>query len=401
MRMKLTSGLVMLACTGLIASMAAAAPRQVVVVVAEGLNTQTIAFGSGYVKTAFEGGTVALDDLKAQGKTQPADANALAGLKGLLKKAGASGYKTGLVTTADVTAPAALLYDLPMGDGPATAQTLVNSTAFDFIGGGGRANFVPQDVAGSARKDGTDLGKALTAAGGTALLDVESVEAIDREIKGKVLALQGDAPLSYALDRDAGKEAALGDLVHLALQTLGKDNAPFVLVVHDTLLQKALAARDTPALLQQFREIDGVISDVKAARDDQPGLALAVLTTGAGTTPQFTTNVPKEQTDAFYILSELPVSYGGANAALAHPTEESITAFAKEQYKGWQISAQNRAAVLAGTMTPEAAVRASYEPALKIGYTPVMAQGQWLTLGLEGGDPAQALQAWAAQPAGK
>ena len=64
-------------------------------------------------------------------------------------------------------------------------------------------------------------------------------DAQEQEIKGKVLALQSDGSLSYAIDHDPAAEASLSAIAGLAIQTLGANNAPFVLVIHDTLLPKA------------------------------------------------------------------------------------------------------------------------------------------------------------------
>jgi hypothetical protein len=53
-------------------------------------------------------------------------------------------------------------------------------------------------------------------------------------------------------------------------------------------------------------------------------------------------------------------------------------------YKGWKPSDANRAALLAGTMTGEAALRASYEPALKIAYDAAPAATTVWTVGWPG-----------------
>ena len=371
---------------------AQAAPRQIVLVVAEGLNPQLVDFGTAYVKTAFEqGATVAFDELKAQGKAQPAGAEALAGLKGILKTAAANGYKTGLVTTEDVTKTAPLFFDLPEGEGG--ANSLVQGTTFDIIAGGGRSHFM-------------EAKKAWTDAGNSALFDTE---AMDQELKGKTLALQSDAALGYALDRDPDKEASFAELVTLALQALSADDAPFILVVHDTLLTRALAAKDTPAAMEQYRELDAIIADILGTREglEKPeNFGLAVLATGGATVPRFTTELPNERSDAFYILSGLPLSYAKAGLTLEKADEAKLAAFsdpATGKYKGWKLSAENRAALLAGTMTPEAALRASYEPALKISFEPVTAQPMLYTVGLDvAGDLAQTLRMIAsAKPAGQ
>src|SRR4028119_593151 len=92
----------------LLSQTAQATPRQVVVIVTEGLNPQIVDFGTVYTKTAFEGASVAFDDLKATAAPQPAGSTSMTALKGILKTAAANGYKTGLVTSGDVTAVASM-----------------------------------------------------------------------------------------------------------------------------------------------------------------------------------------------------------------------------------------------------------------------------------------------------
>lgn len=373
-----------------------AAPQQVVVVVAEGLSPQVLDLGTAYIKTAYGDNTsVAFDDFKAQAKTATASADTLQALKGVLQTAAANGYKTGLVTTGDVTTVAPLFYNVAGDNSAAIASALVNDAKLDFIAGGGRAHFVPQSTPGSKRTDTFDAAKTLTGTGGSVFFDVQAME---NEAKGKTLALQSNGELNYLIDRDAEQEANFSELVTLALQTLSVDDAPFILVVHDTLINKALAARDTPALVEQFRELDGILADIAGFAENNPDkFGIALVTPGAASAPRFTTQLPNEQVNSFYTISGLPMSYTRAGAALTGADEKKLTTFATDSYKGWTLSDENRAAVLAGTMTPEAALRASYEPALKIAYEPATAQPLAWTVGFDAaGNIAQALQTIAA-----
>jgi hypothetical protein len=105
-------------------------------------------------------------------------------------------------------------------------------------------------------------------AGGSVYFNVES---LDEEAKGRVLALQSDDELSYAIDRDEETQAGFDELVSLAVETRAvRDNAPFVLVVHDTLLAKALADKDTPAAVEQFHLIDNIVGDLLTRRERTP-----------------------------------------------------------------------------------------------------------------------------------
>src|SRR4028118_2075862 len=108
------------ALVSLAAQAVSAAPRQMVVVVAEGLSPQVIDMGTSYARTVAQSVTgdeeaAAFSEFRAQAKTQAAIADsgtaAIESMRGLLKTAAANGYRTGLVTTDDVTKAAALFYD--------------------------------------------------------------------------------------------------------------------------------------------------------------------------------------------------------------------------------------------------------------------------------------------------
>lgn len=365
-----------------VATQAQAAPRQIVIVVAEGLSPQVVDLGSQFVKTpATDDLTSNFDALKVQAKTAAAPANALESMRGLLKTASQNGFKTGLVTTGQVGSVAPLFYDLPATTSP---QDLLGAK-FDFLGGGGRASFVPTQTNMQPGRP------AFQAPGVTPIFDVETFEATDQDLKGRVLALQSDADLTYASDRDAADEAGLSDLTNLAMEVLGRNNAPFVLVVHDTLLAKAIAAKDTPAMFGQFRELDDLVGNVLSAREDNPNLVMALLATGGDTTPRLNAQSPDERSNALFIASGLPLSYSKAGQTIAAADDEALQEFSDEQYKGFTLSPSDRAAIQGGTLTGEAAIRAAYEPALRLSYEAAPASATFYTVGLTGADPLQEL----------
>jgi hypothetical protein len=260
----------------------------------------------------------------------------------------------------------------------------VAGTDFGIIAGGGRAN------AGNAAQQ-------VKAAGGTAMLGVEG---LNEEPKGKVLALQADNALTWNLDRDGETESGFGELVTLALQTLSADDQPFFLIVHDTLLAKALNAKDTPAALEQFKELDGILGDIVGTREgvEKPeDFAIAVLTTGGALSPKFTTELPNERSEALYIVSALPMSYAKAGMTLKGADEAKLKDFAANTYKGWMLKDEVRGEIVAGKTMPESAIRASYEPALKIAFEPAQTGAMvWASNLNLGADVAQSLQAIAA-----
>ncbi|HEX8234810.1 MAG TPA: hypothetical protein VF600_02550 [Abditibacteriaceae bacterium] len=390
-----TLSLLSAALVGLVAQAASAAPRQLVVVVAEGLSPQVIDMGSSYVKTVAQSVTgdeeaVAFSEFRAQAKTQTGIADsgtaAIESLRGLLKTASANGYRTGLVTTDDVTKVAGLFYDIP-GDASSVASTLINTTRVDFLAGGGRSYFVSNKVPGSRRTDDFDASAVLRQAGGTAFLNAEAIENTDVEVKGKTIVLQADDTLSYSIDQNPEREAGFSEMAGLAAQTLaGENNAPFVLVIHNNALSRAIAAKDTPAVLEEFRTLDGIVSDVVGMRNEQAtadNFGVVVLAAGGGSMPKFTSDVATDRSNAVFVVSQLPLSFRGAGAALTGANEERLTQFATEEYKGWKLSNEMRAAILAGSMTPEAAIRAAYEPVIAIGYENMDVKPTVYTLGVD------------------
>ncbi|HEY0075764.1 MAG TPA: hypothetical protein VGB77_16810 [Abditibacteriaceae bacterium] len=345
--------------------------------VSEGVSPQAVDFGRVYLKTAYDqGATVAFDTIKDNSKSMSANADTLGNLKGILKTAAQNGYKTGLVTTEDALKTGAMFYG--------TTPENVAVADFGIIAGGGRAN------AGNAAQQ-------IKAVGGTAMMDVEG---LNEEPKGKVLALQADHALTWNLDRDGETESGFGELVTLALQTLSADDQPFFLIVHDTLLAKALNAKDTPAALEQFKELDGILGDIAGTREglEKPeDFAIAVLTTGGALSPKFTTELPNERAEALYIVSALPMSYAKAGTTLKGADEAKLKDFAANTYKGWMLKDEVRGEIVAGKTMPESAIRASYEPALRIAFEPAQTGAMvWASNLNLGADVAQSLQTIAA-----
>ena len=343
---------------------AQAAPRQMVLVVADGLNPQTTEIGVRYVQKAAgdDASASGIAALKAAGTSAPAPADALSNLKGLLAQARKNGFRTGLISTSDVSKVAPLLVGTPEND----VQALVDQAGLDVLAGGGRGSF----SAGQR----TALGQ-----GNTVFENGAAFEQADAAVKGKLIALQGESELSYAIDRDSDAQAGLADMASLAIDTLaGDNNAPFLLVVHDTLLSKALQAKDTPAAFEQFKEIDAIVSDVITRRGESDTLGVALLATGGTVAPR----ANGDESNALFIVSGLQKSFSGAGKYLQGADAERLTQFSEQDYPGWTISEAQRTGLLAGTLSGEQAVRASYEPAINISFEPVPSTPTLYALGV-------------------
>lgn len=363
-RSSLTTSFLASALTLASAAMAQAAPRQMVLIVAEGLNPQTIEIGTRYVKKAAgdDENASGVAALRTQGASGAAPAEPVASLKGLLASAKASGYRTGLVSTGDVSRDAAMLLGTPEGD----TSALSGPGSPDVLEGGGRASFSAEQ-------------RAALGQGNTMFENGAAFEQADAAVKGKLIALQAESDLSYAIDRDPESQAGLADMASLAIDTLaGKDDAPFLLVVHDTLLGKALQQKDTPAAFEQFKELDSIVSDVLTRRGDKSSLGVALLAGGGTLAPR----ANGDESNALFIVSGLQKSFGGAGKYLQGADAARLTQFAEQDYAGWAITEAQRTALLAGTLDGEAAVRASYEPAIGITFEPVASAPTLYALGV-------------------
>lgn len=330
-----------------------AAPKQYVVIVAEGLSPQVLQLDRDYLRVANDDAalTTSFDGLMENGKAATVSNNAIADMKGLLSLAKSNGYKTGLVTTGDISTVAPLFYDMN-GD---TATALASAQAqYDFIGGGGRANLAT-------------AGDQVKAMGGSYLANADDFAG---DVKGRVLSAQAPGELAYAIDRDPTMQSSLSEMASLAMDKLG--DAPYVLVVHDGLTKKALDARDTPALLEEVRELETITADAASRRDENPDLGIGLVLTGGTTVPRFMDNTSNlDKGNAFFVLNNLGSSFTGAGMKLKGADAETITMFADAndgEYRAWNVTPTQKQQIAAGTLNPETALRASYEPVFKMEY---------------------------------
>jgi hypothetical protein len=371
---------------GLFTASAHAAARQYVVVVSEGLSPQVLDIGKSYLRKSNDepDESTAFDALLAAAKPAKVGAAPLFELSGLLEAAETSGYKTGFVTTGDITADMPIFYDI---SGEVSDALTAANAKYDFIAGGGGAKLA------------ADTGDKIKAAGGTYLPDENS---LDSEMVGRVLAPQAQGDLDYSIDRDPATQAGLTELAVLAIDTMGAGDTPFVLIVHDTLIKKALETKDSPGLVEQVRELNSIVTDASSRHEDNPDFRAAFVFTGGLPSPRFNTSVVAEQQSALLTLSNMLVSFAGAGKKLQGADADAITTFADPTdglYRGWKVTPEVRDQIAAGTLAPEAALRAAFEPILKLDYTAPVAAPLAYTLGLDATDGlGAALKAAVAAP---
>jgi hypothetical protein len=147
-----------------------------------------------------------------------------------------------------------------------------------------------------------------------------------------------------------------------------------------------------------------VLSDVVSRREDNPDLALGLLWTG-GATPRFNTTSADEINNSYFILSNLGMSYTGAGKTLKGADQAKLAEFADPTdgtYKGWKLTPETRASIVNGNVSAESAIRASYEPAVKLTFDGPQARPGAEAVGFEAPQGlAAALKAAVSQPAPK
>ena len=189
-----------------------------------------------------------------------------AGLASLLARAEASGHRTAIVTTADVTsggiagfysdganAPAAALVDFEAGDG------------LDLVFAGGRDSFTTTEL-DRWRARGVDL-------------DMNWSSTTPSSTK-QTVRLVADAALPAVGDRSSS-DPALADMVRAAVASLELAAEPYVLVVYAGGLAERVGAHDrSKSLIDEVVEIDRAVEEALLAAGRTDNTAVVVTSLG-------------------------------------------------------------------------------------------------------------------------
>ncbi|PIU65037.1 MAG: hypothetical protein COS85_10290 [Armatimonadetes bacterium CG07_land_8_20_14_0_80_59_28] len=311
-----------------------AAPKNVIVIVAEGLDAPQCALGADYAKVAYE------EDLQTASLLQSDPGHAFSGvpmLKGLLQKANGKGYTTGLVTTDDVVSGIARFYDVPLkGEraGPADVENVLKTSA-NLVLGGGWGYFAQKSKPKSLRNDELDMLVEARSAGWKTLMTPEDLFALPAG--AKALGLFSDKGLKYALDTDPMKAPTFFELVDSAMTHLGSGS---FLVIHNHLIAKACKEKDPAALVEEVRELDAVIAHVMETAKVKPDTLAVVVSSPAANNPVFSSGADRDE--SLYTIKSLPLSLSSGSKKAA---EIGVNQWIEEHYVNFRVTPDQQGGV--------------------------------------------------------
>jgi len=194
----------------------------------------------------------------------------------LLERAQAEGMATGLVSDTRLThaTPAAFAAHVAHRTMENEIAAQMIATAPDLMLSGGRRYFVPQSAEGSRRADERDLLAEAQAGGYTVVSDREALRAAP---DGKLLGLFADSGMLDAITERGTREdpertqPALHEMAEIALDRLSRDPDGFFLLIESGQIDWACHANDAGWLLAEMRRANEMLSAVLAwaeARDD-------------------------------------------------------------------------------------------------------------------------------------
>ncbi len=225
-------------------------------------------------------------------------------LTSLLERAESAGYSTGIVSTARIThaTPAATYAHVTERDWENDGMLSQAATAegcrdiarqlaeFDIgdgpevILGGGRANFLPREMADpeypqrtGARKDGADLTAVWSARGdGRRYIWNSAQLAALTPGEGQVMGLFEPSHMQYEADRaqDAGGEPSIADMTRFAIASLQARGKPFFLMVEAGRIDHGHHAGNAYRALHDTLALDAAVQVAVDMLDPQRSLVL-------------------------------------------------------------------------------------------------------------------------------
>ncbi|MFQ3574315.1 MAG: alkaline phosphatase [Thermodesulfovibrionales bacterium] len=134
------------------------------------------------------------------------------------------------------------------------------SFGVDYIIGGGRMYFVPEDKEKkqAGRKDGKDLLKEAKDKGYTVVTKLEDFEKLEKA--DKLIALFTDKEISFANgDRDPTAQPSLAEMTEKFIQIVSKTGKPFIAMVEGARIDHANHKNDATASLEETRDFDDTV----------------------------------------------------------------------------------------------------------------------------------------------
>lgn len=199
-----------------------------------------------------------------------------ADLPTLLEKARAAKLGTGLVTTLALTGPTMSAFSThsPARRSEYEVAAQLGDHPPDVLIGGGGMFFLPSGSGGGQRSDGRDIASELSQKGWALAFTRE--ELLQRGQSGRLLALLAKGALPYDMDRDVTTVPSLAEMTRAALETLGKGNRGFVLVVEAGRIDWAAHDNDLVAMAREVLALDEAVAAVVEFQKRHPETLLVV-----------------------------------------------------------------------------------------------------------------------------
>lgn len=275
----------------------------------------------------------------------------------VMQLAKANGKRIGLVTTATVydATPAAFSVNAKVRSDSQGIVDQYFALEPDVLLGGGADYFLPAGVAGGKRKDGRNVIEAMRAKGWqVARTNVE----LRAATAPRVLGLFSDDDMDFEIDRNPA-EPTTAEMATAALKALTQNNANgFVLLVENENTDTAGHLNDAAALMRALWAFDDA---VKVALDYQRKYPeTLILITGDHETGGFSPTYAQKDLkvlsssnrftvgdEQLKMLSRITMSLSRVKEKLgAKPSGDALDAIVRENFPGFTLDADVRAAIL-------------------------------------------------------
>ena len=280
----------------------------------------------------------------------------------IMEMAKARGKRIGLVTTAAVhdASPAAFSTH---ANSRRDAQSIVNQMLAlepDILMGGGRDFFLPKGTGGGKRTDGQDVISAFASKGYQIVKDPAALRAATGP---RLLALFSDDDMDFEIDRDPKQEPSTAEMAEAALRVLSA-NSPngFVLFLENESIDTAGHRNDAAALIRDLWAFDDAVKVALEFQRRAPTETLIIVTGDHETGGLSWTYAQKdlstlENTNRYYpdgshlaMLGRIKISFDKATELLGKkPTGEIVDKIIAENFPGFRLDADLRAAILTRT----------------------------------------------------
>ncbi|MCI0370253.1 MAG: alkaline phosphatase [candidate division NC10 bacterium] len=372
---------------------AATAPRNVIILFADGIGTAHVEIARLYNRHIHNAGLTITDVIMRQGSlglmtSHPVEAIAtdsaaagsamFTGIKTTIgtismtpdgkpartvaEAARAAGKRVGIVTTATVydASPAAFsVHAKSRRDTQAIVDQYL-TLGLDVILGGGRDFFLPTGTGEGNRKDGKDLIAAFRGQGYSYAATLPELKAATAK---KLLGLFAWGGMAFEIDRDPAVEPSIRDMTEAALRTLAQDSPNgFVVLLETENTDTAAHRNDIAALVHAVREFDAAVKIAYDFYSRAPNETLLIVTsdheTGGLTVTYAQTEMTTSGSKRFYaapehlkLVSGITVSLDKARDILGKkPDPAALDALVRKHFPGFTLDADLREAILGQKM---------------------------------------------------